>query len=91
MAQKENERPRPHGDPLRDTVEDNQAQRQSDAPGAESNPIAGERLSDLTGTSDRVGGRGSSANGIPAFDEDSGTERRRQYKDNDADLVSGID
>jgi hypothetical protein len=30
MAQ--NERPRPHGDPLRDIVKDNPAQRQSDVP-----------------------------------------------------------
>lgn len=91
MAHQEDERPRPHGDPLRGNVEDNEGQRQSDAPGSESNPIAGERLSDLTGTNDRVGGRGSTAGGIPAFDEDSGAERRRQYNENDADLVSGID
>lgn len=87
----ENERPRPHGDPLRDSVEENPAQRQSDGPGPESNPPAGERVSDLTGATDRGGGRGSTVNGVPAFDEDSGEERRRQYKDNDADLVSGID
>ena len=91
MAQQENERPRPHGDPLRENVEDNPAQRQSDAPGAESNPVAGERVSDLTGANDRGGGRGSSANGIPAFDEDSGDERRRQYNDNGAEIVSRID
>ena len=91
MAQQENERPRPHGDPLRENVEDNAAQRQSDAPGPDANPTAGERLDDLTGASDRAGGRGSSANGIPAFDEAGGEERRHQYKDNDAGLVSGID
>jgi hypothetical protein len=91
MAQQENERPRPHGDPLRDNVEDNPAQRQSDAPGPESNPIAGDRLSDLTGANDRAGGRGSSANGVPAFDEDSGAERRRRYEETGADLISRID
>lgn len=33
MADEQKERPRPHGDPLeRDIVEDNRAQRQSDAP-----------------------------------------------------------
>jgi hypothetical protein len=87
----ENERPRPHGDPLRENVEDNPAQRQSDAPGPDANPPAGDRVTDLTGANDRAGGRGSSANGVPAFDEDRGAERRRQYEDNDADLVSGID
>ena len=91
MTHQEDERPRPHGDPLRDHVEDNPAQRQSDAPVDESNPIAGNGVDDLTGANDRARGRGSAANGVPAFDEDSGRERRRQYKDNDADLVSGID
>lgn len=91
MAQQENERPRPHGDPLRENVDDDPAQRQSDAPGGESNPVAGDRLGDLTGANDRAGGRGSSANGVPAFDEDDGTERRRQYEDNGADSVGRID
>ena len=59
MAHEENERPRPHGDPLRDSVEDNAPQRQSDAPGPD--------------------------------DEDTGEERKRQYKDNGAGLVSRID
>ena len=86
----EQERPRPHGDPLRENVEDNAAQRQSDAPGADTNSIPGERLSDLTDANDRVGGRGSSANGVPAFDEDAGAERKRQYE-NGAGLVSRID
>lgn len=91
MAHQKNEPPRPHGDPLRDNVEDNPAQRQSDAPGPDTNPTVNDRFGDMTGANDRAGGRGSSANGVPAFDEASGDERRRQYKDNDADLVSGID
>ena len=91
MAENENERPRPHGDPLRDNVEDNPAQRQSDAPGPESNPVASDRSEGPIEESDRAGGRGSSANGIPAFDEDDGAERRRQYEQNDAGLVSRID
>jgi hypothetical protein len=40
--------------------------------------------------SDREQGRGSSANGVPAFDEDAGGKRRKQYEEG-ADLVSGID
>jgi hypothetical protein len=82
MAQ--NERPRPHGDPLRDIVKDNPAQRQSDVP-----PDSPARK-DRTRNSDREGGRGSTANGIPALDDDSGMKRRRQY-DEGADLVSEID
>jgi hypothetical protein len=80
------DQPRPHGDPLDDMVEDNPAQRQSDAP---PDATSG-RPEDLTGTSDRAGGRGSSANGVPSFDEDAGAQRRKQYKDG-ADLVSGLD
>lgn len=92
MAQhEENERPRPHGDPLRDNVEDNAAQRQSDSPGADSSSIPAERLGDLTESGDRAGGRGSSANGVPAFDEDGGAERKRQYDENGAEIVSRID
>ena len=60
----EKERPRPHGDPLKDEIansrvnqEDNQAQAQSDA----SPDVVGEE-------SDRDRGRGSDANGIPASD-----------------------
>jgi hypothetical protein len=92
MAQhEENERPRPHGDPLRENVEDNAAQRQSDSPGPDSTSIPGERVGDFTEASDRAGGRGSSANGVPAFDEDGGAERKRQYEENGAGLVSRID
>ena len=84
----EKERPRPHGDPLENAANprnpaDNQAQVQSDA-----QPDAGA----ATGReeTDRDGGRGSSANGVPVFDEDDGALRKRQYKDG-ADLVSGLD
>ena len=81
MADK-NERPRPHGDPLEEVVERNQAQRQSDAP-----PDAVDSADE---SSDRADGRGSTANGIPASDEDSGESRRRLYKEG-AGLVSKID
>lgn len=81
--------PRPHGDKLgpavanpRNDREDNQAQVQSDAP-----PDA---VGGVGEESDREGGRGSTANGVPAFDEDDGALRKRQYKDG-ATLVSGID
>jgi hypothetical protein len=82
--------PRPHGDKLdpaigtnRNEPEENQAQVQSDA--APDAVGAGGRE-----VSDREGGRGSTANGVPASDEDSGNKRRKQYRDG-ADLVSGID
>ncbi|MBA2302204.1 MAG: hypothetical protein H0W08_06175 [Acidobacteria bacterium] len=66
--------------------EENQAQVQSDAPPDATVGIgAGEREE-----SDRDGGRGSTANGVPAFDEDDGAKRRRQYQ-NGAELVSGMD
>jgi MATE family multidrug resistance protein len=79
----QNEPPRPHGDPLeREIVEPNPAQRQSDAPG--------DSPEGLTGHTDRSGGRGSTANGIPASDEDAGPARRKHYDDG-AELVSKID
>lgn len=84
MAQ-ESKRPTPHGDPLENVIEDNPAQRQSDAP---SDAASGARRDEVRGTSDRSEGRGSSGNGIPASDEDAGGLRRRQYEDG-ADLVSG--
>ena len=86
MAEK-TERPQPHGDPLGRAAEDNPAQRQRDAP-----PDANisDRPEDLTGASDRAGGRGSTANGVPEFDDDAGDLRRKQYRDG-ADLVSGTD
>jgi hypothetical protein len=86
MAQ-ESQPPPPHGDPLQDVIEDNPAQRQSDA---QPDAAAGSRRDEVRGTSDRSEGRGSTANGIPSSDEDAGSSRRRQYKKG-ADLVSGID
>jgi hypothetical protein len=86
MAEQKDQ-PRPHGDPLERVIEDNQAQRQSDAP---ADATAGMRRDELTGQSDRDGGRGSTANGVPSSDEDSGAKRRKQYQEG-ADLVSGID
>lgn len=84
----QHERPRPHGDPLRnETVEPNRTQQQSDAPGDVS---SGDRRQDIGGEHDRAEGRGSSANGIPAADEDAGETRRRQYSEG-AEIVSRID
>jgi len=62
------------------------AQRDSDAP---HDATADPRESELN-NSDRAGGRGSDANGVPSFDEAEGAQRKRQYEDG-ADLVSGID
>ncbi len=85
MAQ-QNERPDPHGDPLEDIVdanpEENRAQRDSDAP-ADATVEPGE-------LSDRTEGRGSDANGVPAFDEADGEKRKALYRDG-AELVSKID
>jgi hypothetical protein len=95
MAQQD-ERPRPHGDPLEDVVaqnpEENQAQASSDAApdantAADANTDSGE---DRSNTSDRAGGRGSDANGVPAFDEADGDARRKLYEKG-AVLVSRID
>ena len=84
----QSEAPRPHGDPLeREIAEENPAQRQSDAT---SDVVAGERSKGIREESDRSGGRGSTANGIPAGDEDDGAARRRAY-DSGAELVSKID
>ena len=89
----EKEPPRPHGDKLgevagnsRNNPDDNQAQVQSDAAPDAVGGIGGGGRED----SDRDDGRGSTANGVPVFDEDDGALRKRQYK-NGADLVSGID
>lgn len=93
----EKERPRPHGDPLENVVhpnpETNRAQSQSDATPEEiprhvNANREGER--DFKALSDRAKGRGSSANGIPEFDEDAGAKRKKQYDDG-AEIVSGID
>lgn len=71
----------------RTNPEDNQAQAQSDAP---SNEVGSGSDKDYTGESDRAEGRGSDANGIPAFDEAAGEKRRKEYKEG-ADLVSRMD
>ena len=87
----EKERPRPHGDPLKDEIggranpEDNQAQRQSDA-----SPDASGAGAPGREETDRDRGRGSDANGVPAFDEADGDKRRKHY-DEGASLVSKID
>jgi hypothetical protein len=87
MAER-SERPRPHGDPLeREITEENRAQRQSDAPG---DAVSGQQRDDMVGQNDRSGGRGSSANGVPAADKSAGRQRREQYKGG-ADVVSKID
>ena len=84
------DRPRPHGDPFKDEVvanrEDNRAQRDSDAPPDATEEPRRDRLNN----SDRSGGQGSDANGVPEFDEADG-ERRRKLYDEGADLVSRID
>lgn len=89
----EKEAPRPHGDNLKDVAgnprnnpEDNQAQVQSDAPPDAVGGMGGGGREET----DRDDGRGSTANGVPAADEDAGALRKRQYKDG-AELVSGID
>jgi hypothetical protein len=72
----------------RDTVdvEENAAQRQSDA----APDAVAERDAGLVESSDRADGRGSSANGTPAFDDAEGEERRKLYR-NGAEIVSRID
>jgi hypothetical protein len=81
-------RPGPGGDPMQRNPEDNRAQAQSDATADE----AGDRLdADFTRQSDRAGGRGSDANGIPEFDEVEGDERNRRYGQTGSSVVSRID
>jgi hypothetical protein len=89
-APEQDERPRPHGDPLEELIdrntEENRAQAQSDAA-----PDAfGEPRGDRMNVSDRADGRGSDANGVPAFDEAAGEARKKLYRDGAA-LVSKID
>jgi hypothetical protein len=78
---------RPHGDPLDDevvdrgNVEQNAAQRQSDA----TNDAAS-----LGGVEQPTAGTTSDANGIPAGDEADGAKRKKQYGEG-AELVSRID
>jgi hypothetical protein len=89
MAQ-QSERPAPEGDPLEDAAvanpEENQAQRNSDAPA----DAVGDVVGDASQRSDRDGGRGSDANGVPAFDDVDGENRKKLYRDG-ATLVSRID
>ncbi|MEN3338224.1 MAG: hypothetical protein V7647_1900 [Acidobacteriota bacterium] len=89
MAEQD-ERPRPHGDPLEEVVaqnpEDNQAQAGSDAPA----DVTGDPGDDRSNNSDRAEGRGSDANGVPAFDESDGDARKKLYEKG-AVLVSRID
>jgi MATE family multidrug resistance protein len=69
-----------------ENVEENQAQRQSDAaPDAVS-----ERDAEILEVSDRAQGRGSTANGTPAFDETDGEQRKKLYEKG-AEIVSRID
>jgi hypothetical protein len=88
----EKEPPRPHGDKLkgaagskRSNLEDNPAQAQSDAPSDAHRGLGGGREE-----SDRDRARGSTANGVPEFEEGSEARRKRQYEDG-AEIVSGID
>ena len=74
-----------HGDPLSAEVEPNAAQRQSDVP---PDVVGGAEAP--RGRSDRAEGRGSTANGVPAFAEDAGKQRKKQYEEG-AGLVSEID
>jgi hypothetical protein len=77
------EAPRPHGDPLaREIVEPNPAQRQSDA--------TDDAVAQGPGTDEPTSGTSSTANGIPAFDEEEGKRRRKLYEEG-AGLVSKID
>jgi hypothetical protein len=85
----EKERPRPHGDPLRDEL-DSPNQSREDNPAQANSDAAPDAVGSGHEESDRDSGRGSDANGVPAFDEASGRQRREQY-DNGADLVSRID
>ncbi len=80
------ETPRPHGDPLEDVVdsnpEENRAQRDSDASPAD--------VMEGDTPSDRAGGRGSDANGGPAFGDADGETRKKLYRDG-ASIVSRMD
>jgi MATE family multidrug resistance protein len=66
--------------------EENAGQRQSDA----TPDLVGGREISPTEMSDRADGRGSDANGTPAFDEVEGEQRRKLYEKG-ATLVSKID
>ncbi len=77
----EKDRPRPHGDPLESRLPDNpeqiRAQSQIDST-AESIPRDAER--DFRELSDRARSGGSSANGIPEFEEEAGEQRKRAVR-----------
>lgn len=79
---------KPHGDPIADAAnnDDNRAQRDRNAPPDATVAPGDDRMNN----SDRAGGRGSDANGVPAFDEAEGEERKKLYRDG-ATLVSRID
>ena len=81
-------RPGPGGDPMQRNPEDNPAQARSDATADES----GNRLDpDFSEQSDRAHGHGSDANGVPAFDEAEGEERKKLYEETGSPIVSRID
>jgi hypothetical protein len=80
------EQTRKAGDAASHNVEENIAQRQSDA----APEAVAEGDGALVETSDRADGLGSSANGVPAADDADG-ERRRKLYENGATLVSRID
>ena len=65
--------------------EENRAQRDSDAAPDAFSEAPGSRVD-----SERSDGRGSDANGVPAFDEADGEIRKKLYRDG-AELVSRID
>ena len=72
---RQDEQPRPHGDPLEKVIRDK---------------IPHGEGTDSRNSSDRVRGHRSSASGVPEFDEDAGKQRRKQF-DEGAEIVSGID
>jgi hypothetical protein len=101
MPREQKERPRPHGDPIEQSVgdrptkdlidnnpEENRAQRESDAQPDET--VRGDLVEEPSERSDRAHGQGSDANGVPAFDEADGARRRKHYEDG-AGSVSRID
>ena len=81
-------RPGPGGDPMQRNPEDNPAQSRSDATQDE---IGGRLDPDFAEQSDRAGGTGSDANGVPAFDETQGEERKKLYRETGSPIVSRID
>ena len=78
---RQSDKPRPHGDPFEsEIVEPNQGQRQSDAPP----DVVGADMVEEPIES------GSTANGVPAYDDADGQRRKKLY-DEGAGLVSRID